>query len=187
MQKFFAPAYVTVGQPSTLRMRLVSSFDPNAPTPLTLTGVTYTDTLPNGVFINAPANAGPTCAGTGPGGLAVVSTSANAVTLTQAIIVPGTTCSIFTDVVAGALGAYNNTIPVNAVTTDQGIPNSTAANATLFVVATPTVSQGLRTGDGQPGRLLGADDHDHERRVDPADRRVARRHASRRVSRSLRR
>jgi uncharacterized repeat protein (TIGR01451 family) len=162
--KAFSPAYVAVGQVSTLTMSLISTFDPNAPTPLTLTGVSYTDTLPNfggvtagaGLLIAPTPNAGTTCPGTGPGGLAVVSTSNGAsngsVTVSQATIAPGTTCTVSVDTVASALGAYNNTIPINAVTTDQGIPNASAANATLFVVTNPTVGKSFANATRNPGQ-----------------------------------
>ncbi len=114
-QGLFSPAWVATGQISTLRIGLVSSFDPNAPTPLTLHGVTYTDPLPAGVFIAATPNAATDCAGTGSGGLAVVSTSnggsGGSVTFTQGTIVPGATCSVTVDVVAGALGAYSKRSP----------------------------------------------------------------------------
>lgn len=154
--KAFSPAWVAVGQVSTLQMSLVSSFDPGAPTPLTLHGVTYTDTLPNGVFVAATPNATTTCAGTGPGGLAVVNTanggSSGSVTFTQGTIAPGTNCSITVDVVSNTLGAYNNTIPANSVTTDEGIPNQTAANATLFVVTKPTVSKAFANPTRNPGQ-----------------------------------
>ena len=154
--KAFSPAYVAVSQVSTLQMSLISTFDPNAPSPLTLTGVSYTDTLPVGVFIAAVPNPGTTCAGTGPGGLAVVTTSNGGsnglVTVTQGTIAPGTTCTISVDTVSNVLGAYNNVIPVNAITTDQGIPNSTAANATLFVVTKPTVSKAFGNATRNPGQ-----------------------------------
>ncbi|MEO8053919.1 MAG: hypothetical protein ABI768_02120 [Acidobacteriota bacterium] len=154
--KAFSPAWVAVGQVSTLQMSLVSSFDPSAPTPLTLHGVTYTDILPNGVFIAATPNAATTCAGTGPGGLAVVSTanggSSGSVTFTQGTIAPGTNCSITVDVVSNTLGAYNNTIPSNSVTTDEGIPNQSPANATLFVVTKPTVSKAFTNPTRNPGQ-----------------------------------
>lgn len=154
--KAFSPAWVIPGQVSTLTMSLVSSFDPGAPTPLTLNGVTYTDTLPAGVFIAPTPNAATTCAGTGAGGLAVVSTanggSSGSVTFTQGTIAPGTSCSTTVDVVSNTLGAYNNTIPANSVTTNEGIPNQTAANATLFVVSRPTVSKAFANPTRNPGQ-----------------------------------
>ena len=154
--KAFSPAYVVPNQVSTLKMQLVSSFDPNAPAPITLTGVSYTDNLPTNVFIAATPNATTTCAGTGPGGLAVVTTSNGGlnglVTVSQGTIQPGTNCTISVDVVSGILGAYNNTIPANAVTTDQGIPNANAANATLFVVNKPTVSKSFNPTSTNPGQ-----------------------------------
>jgi uncharacterized repeat protein (TIGR01451 family) len=154
--KAFSPAYVVVGQVSTLEMSLVSTFDPSAPSPLVLTGLSYTDTLPVGVFIAATPNATTTCAGTGPGGLAVVNTSNGGsnglVTISQGTIQPGTSCTISVDTVSNTLGAYNNLIPANAVTTDQGVPNSAPATATLFVVTSPTVSKSFANATRNPGQ-----------------------------------
>ena len=154
--KAFSPPFVVPGQVSTLVMTLVSTFDPSAPAPITLTGLTYTDLLPNGVFIAATPNPTTTCAGTGPGGLAVVSTanggSNGSVTVTQATVSPGSTCTVRVDTVSNVLGAYNNTIPANSVTTDQGIPNQSPASATLFVVTTPTVSKSFANPTRNPGQ-----------------------------------
>ncbi|HVO52005.1 MAG TPA: DUF11 domain-containing protein, partial [Thermoanaerobaculia bacterium] len=152
--KAFLPAYVAVNQVSTLQMSLISTFDPGAPAPITLTGVTYTDTLPTGLVVAPSPGTGTTCPGTGPGGLAVVTASAGgpSVTVSQGTIQPGTACTIVVNVVAGALGAYNNSIPVNSVTTDQGIPNASAANATLFVVTNPTVGKTFANATRNPGQ-----------------------------------
>ncbi len=157
VMKAFSPAYVAVNQVTSLKMRLVSTFDPNAPSPMTLTGVSYTDTLPNGVLIAGTPNVSTDCAGTGPGGQALITTSNNGttnglVTVSLATIPPDTNCSISVDVVANTLGAYNNIIPADSVTTDQGILNSSAASATLFVVNKPTVSKSFANSTRNPGQ-----------------------------------
>jgi len=147
VMKAFSPAYVSPGATTKLKMRLVSTFDPNTPTPLTLTGVSYTDTLPNGILIAGIPQATTTCPGTGPGGLAVVTTSNNGttnglVTIAQGTIAPGTLCDISVDVVApGSTGTYTNIIPADAITTAQGPTNSDPANASLYVVNQPTINK----------------------------------------------
>ena len=157
VMKAFSPAYVAPSQVTTLRMRLREPFDPNAPIPMTLTGVSYTDTLPGGVLIAATPNATTDCAGTGTGGLAEITTSNNGttnglVTVSRATIQPGTHCFISVDVVASALGAYNNTIPQNTVNSDQGVVNNSDANATLYVVNKPTVSKLFTNTTRTPGQ-----------------------------------
>ena len=147
VMKAFSPSYVTPNTVTRLQMWLVSTYDANAPAPMTLTGVSYTDTLPDGLLIAGIPNASTTCAGTGPGSLAVVTTSNNGttnglVTISQGTIVPGTVCAISVDVLApGSLGTYANTIPANVIATDQGPTNNNPATANLYVVNQPTVSK----------------------------------------------
>lgn len=144
LMKAFSPAYVTPNTVTSLKMWLVSTFDPNAPTPLTLTGVTYTDNLPAGVVVAATPNTSTTCPGTGSGGNATITAAggATSVVLTNATIAPGTLCEIDVDVVApGSTGAYINTIPSNSISTDQGPTNNNSATATLYVVQQPTISK----------------------------------------------
>ena len=156
VMKAFSPAYVAPDQVSTLKMRLISTLDPNAPTPITLTLVTYTDTLPAGVLIATTPNATTDCAGSGPDGHAVITPSNNGttngvVTVSQGTIPPNTNCSITVDVVASALGAYNNSIPENSVTSYQGIPNANGAQATLYVVKKPTIGKAFANAVRKPG------------------------------------
>ena len=146
VMKAFSPAYVTQDTVTRLQMWLVSTFDPNAPTPLTLTGVSYTDTLPDGVLVASFPNAVTTCAGTGTGGLAEITTSNNGVTngivtVSQATIPPNSICSISVDVVASELGVYTNIIPEKEIISDQGETNNNGASADLYVVSQPTISK----------------------------------------------
>ena len=146
VMKAFSPAYVTPNTVARLQMWLVSTFDPNAPTPLTLTGVSYTDTLPDGVLIAPVPNASTTCTGTGTGSLAEVTTSNNGVnnglvTVSQATIPPNSICSISVDVIASELGVYTNIIPEKEIVSDQGETNNNGASANLYVVSQPTISK----------------------------------------------
>ncbi len=144
VMKAFSPAYVVPNAVSRLKMQLVSTYDPNAPTPLTLTGVSYTDTLPAGILVAPAPNPTTTCVGTGAGGYANITANAGTglVTVSSATIAPGSNCTIEVDVVApAALGTYTNLIPANAITTDQGPTNSNPATAKLYVVAQPTLAK----------------------------------------------
>lgn len=144
VMKAFSPAYVIPNAVTRLKMWLVSTYDPNAPTPLVLTGVSYTDTLPAGVLIAPVPNPTTTCVG--PGGMGVATITAtpgsNLVTVSSATIAPGSICNTQVDVVApGPTGTYTNLIPANSITTDQGPTNSNPASAPLYVVNVPTVAK----------------------------------------------
>ena len=148
LMKSFSPAYVAANATSTLKMWLVSTYDPTAPVPMVLTGASYTDNLPAGVVVAATPNATTTCAGPGGAGNATVTAlpGGSSVTISQAHIPPGTMCEIDVDVLAPAsLGTYTNTIPANAITTDQGPTNSNAAVANLYVVNQPTIAKAFAT------------------------------------------
>ncbi len=73
--KSFQPTSIAVGEVARLSMRIVSTLDPNGTPQRELTGVTWTDNLPDGMFVANPADVDTTCAGTGTGGKAVVDTS----------------------------------------------------------------------------------------------------------------
>ncbi len=144
IMKAFSPAYVSPNAVTRLKMWLVSTFDSNAPTPLTLTGVSYTDNLPTGLVVAAIPNASTTCPG--PGGVGQAAVTANPggalVTLSGAQIAPGTLCEIGVDVQApGTTGTYTNVIPADAISTDQGPTNSNPAQAPLMVVNQPTIAK----------------------------------------------
>lgn len=153
IMKGFAPDFIGPNDTARLKMRLVSTFDPNAPTPVTLTGVSYTDTLPAGVVVAATPGVSTNCAGS-VNGSAVVTAVANSnlITVSSATIPPGSSCTIEVDVTASALGAYTNVIPQNSVTSDQGIPNQIEARATLNVVTSPTVTKAFANPSRNPGQ-----------------------------------
>jgi len=135
VMKGFSPAYIGPGVATTLKFKLVSTYDANAVNPVILTGVSFTDTLPAGLVVAGTPNKSTDCTS----GTVTANAGSNLVTLSGVSITPGTTCNIQVDVVAAALGAYNNTIPQCGVTSDQGVCNPSAANATLNVVTQPTV------------------------------------------------
>jgi uncharacterized repeat protein (TIGR01451 family) len=148
VMKAFSPAFVVPSAVTRLAITLVSTFDPNSPTPLTLTGVTLTDNLPAGVVVAPAPNATTTCPGPGGAGVATVTAApgGGSVQLSAAHIVPGSSCVTAVDVVAPAtLGTYTNTILANSITTDQGPTNSALASADLAVVAAPTVAKAFGT------------------------------------------
>ncbi len=144
VMKAFSPAYVIPNAVTRLKMWLVSTYDQNAPTPLILTGVSYTDTLPAGILVAPVPNPTTTCVGPNGAGVATITAAAgsNLVTVSSATIAPGSICSTEVDVVApGTTGTYTNLIPANSITTDQGPTNSNPASAKLYVVNLPTVAK----------------------------------------------
>ena len=150
VSKGFAPAFIGVGQTSRLKVMLVNSFDPNAFSAITLTDVTFTDTLPAGLSVASPPAAATTCGGT-PSITAVA--GGNSVMLTGASITAGSTCLVEVDVTAAAVGAYNNTIPEQGVTSDQGISNQNPASAPLTVVTQPTLAKAFSPSPVQIGQV----------------------------------
>ena len=55
LTKGFAPAYIPPGATARLILQLISTFDPNAVSPVTITGMSFTDPLPAGlVFAPVP-------------------------------------------------------------------------------------------------------------------------------------
>lgn len=144
VMKAFEPAYVAPNTVTKLKMWLVSTFDPNAPSPVTLTGVSYTDTLPAGLVVAGTPNATTTCLGPGGAGAAtiVATPGSNLVTVSGSQINPGTNCLIEVNVQSpGTLGTYINLIPALSITTDQGATNNSPASAPLYVVNQPTIAK----------------------------------------------
>lgn len=155
LMKGFAPAYVGPGNPARLKLRLVSTYDPNALNPVILNNATFTDTLPAGMTFATPANATTDCPGPGGTGIAGVlaNTTDNTLTLSGATISPATNCAIEADVVVNVVGAYNNVIPQEAVTTTEGVTNPVPANAWLYAVTSPTIGKAFASSPINPGAV----------------------------------
>jgi uncharacterized repeat protein (TIGR01451 family) len=158
--KGFSPDVIGTGQTARLRIRLISTLDPNSATPRELTGVSFTDELPDGLFIADVANPATTCAGSGPGSAAVIATDNDldhgVITVSQATVPPGSNCLIELDVRADALGAYTNIIPERGVVSDQGVLNESPTQSTLNVVESPTIAKAFAAAfrnPGEPNRL----------------------------------
>ncbi len=105
----------------------------------TLTGVTFTDTMPANLFIVGTPVASPSC-----GGSAAVTSTGSAFTLTNAVIPAGTvqnpgTCIIYGVVTSTIPGVYTNFIPAGDVTSDQGVTNTVTVsdNTTVYTIGSP--------------------------------------------------
>ncbi|MGD9171081.1 MAG: hypothetical protein PVI97_13620 [Candidatus Thiodiazotropha sp.] len=147
LTKAFAPAFIAPGETSRLTLELISTFDENAVTPLTLSGISFTDPLPTGLAFAPVPNATTTCTGAALN----VNTTTQALTITGGSLLPGTACLIEVDVTAATEGVYNNLILEGAITTDQGATNGSDTAAALTVTAAPTISKAFAPATVNPG------------------------------------
>ncbi|MCD4754160.1 MAG: sortase [Anaerolineaceae bacterium] len=136
IEKAFLPATINAGETSVLTITLLN------PTGGAYTGANLSDVLPGTVLEVVNGSAATTCTLDGSSSsdpLLVFTTAPRTVSLTGGyvpagdVVTPGS-CTI-TVTVQAPLSApdqnHNNTIPVGALTTDQGITNATQASATL--------------------------------------------------------
>ncbi len=94
---------------------------------ITLTGISFTDTLPLHLFVANPA----TITGSCGGGVIAAVPGTNLVSLTNAMLAPGVTCTFTVNLVANLTGVYvNTTSVVTSVEAVDGAP----ASATLAVL-----------------------------------------------------
>jgi LPXTG-site transpeptidase (sortase) family protein len=120
--KEFSPDTIAVGDTSTLTFTITN---PNA---VSLTGVRFSDTFPNGVIVANPPAANQ-CGGT-------VTYSNNSISLTGGSIVPNSACTVTVSVTSGSGGTYVNTSG-NVNSTNGGQGNT--ATDTLYVNAPPKI------------------------------------------------
>ncbi len=104
---------------------------------LTLNGVAFTDTLPSGMVVATPNNLSNTC-----GGTATAVAGSGSVTLTGASLTPGATCTVALNVTGTSAGTLNNSVTPTSSNGGTG----TVANASLLVVAPPTISKAFGAG-----------------------------------------
>ena len=123
VQKSFSPASLTmVGAPSALTITLSN----NQPGAVALSNLSITDHLPAGIVVLPGAASTTTC----PAGV-VTTPDTSTVSLSNATLAAGATCSITTSTTLKAQGSSTNTIPVGAVHDDQNVSNATAFSSNL--------------------------------------------------------
>jgi LPXTG-site transpeptidase (sortase) family protein len=134
LSKTFAPNTIWVGQTSVLTITVR-----NTDTSASLTQTSLTDNLPTNIMLATPPS--PTLSGCGgsasvtdPGGNPLAG-GGTSVTLNNASIAASGTCTIKVNVSSLTPGIYTNTIPANAIHTQQGVTNVSAASAPLNVQA----------------------------------------------------
>jgi len=124
VEKTFGAVSFVVGRTTSLTIRLANAAS------TTLTGVTFTDTLPANLLVVGTPTASASC-----GGSAVVTSTPSSITLSNGVIPPGTVsnpgyCYIYATVTATVNGSYSNSIPAGDVTSDQGVTNTASNTAT---------------------------------------------------------
>ncbi len=127
--KSFSPTSIPVGGVSTLSLTLTN---PNAS--VTLTGVSFSDTMPSGMQVANPAGIGSTCSGTWnatPG-----DTFLN---FGGGTLPPGSSCTLTVNVTSITAGTENNV--TNPPQSNEGGTGVSSNTATLTVIAPPGISK----------------------------------------------
>ncbi|NOT15614.1 MAG: hypothetical protein HOP21_08605 [Methylotenera sp.] len=130
--KSFSPAVMQEGGTSTLTLTL---FNTNTVT-RDGSATALVDNLPFGMTVAAGATS-TTCTGM----TIVAPVSGGTITLNNGTFPPSSSCIITVPVTVATKGAYTNTIAAGALSTVQGSTNPDATNATLTVLARPTIAK----------------------------------------------
>ncbi len=139
--KSFTPTSIASGGTSTLTLTITNP----AGNTVALAGVAVSDTFPVGLSVAASPNFNSTCGGSVTPGQTVGDTS---ITLTSGTVGVGGSCTITVDVTSSTPGDSLNTTG-NVSSTNGGIGLS--ANATLTIVAAPTITKSFSPTTIVPG------------------------------------
>jgi mucin-19 len=133
LSKSFVPNTIWAGQNSVLTLTIR-----NNDTASSLTKVSLTDTLPGNILVAnstvTPAACGSSVSATGPSGSALAGGEPS-FTLSNISIAANASCTVKVNVTSSVTGIYTNTIPANAIHSQQGVTNSGPASAPLNVQA----------------------------------------------------
>ena len=129
ISKSFAPTSIPVGGTSKLGFTITNS---NAE--VSLTGVSFTDTLPTGVQVAGTPNVSTTCNGT-----FTATAGGGSVSLSGGTIAASGSCAISVDVTSSTAGSFDNI--TGPISTNEAGTGSASNTATLTVVAPPTISK----------------------------------------------
>ena len=131
VEKRFGTNPVAANTNSLMTITLINS------APTAITGVSFTDSFPNGMVRNGSASTSCT-----NGSTSITNTS---VSLSNGTVPAGGSCTVTINVRSATAGSYTNTIPIGGVTTSNAGSNTLAAEATLSV-AQPSVSKAFSPG-----------------------------------------
>ncbi|MBU2954815.1 SdrD B-like domain-containing protein [Marinobacter sp. F3R08] len=101
-----------------------------------LSGLAFTDTLPEGLVVATTPNATNGC-----GGSVSVTPSGTDVRLAGGSLVASETCLVAVDVLSNVPGTYTNTITTGTVTTNEGVTNDDQTRAQIVISSAPTVAK----------------------------------------------
>jgi fimbrial isopeptide formation D2 family protein/uncharacterized repeat protein (TIGR01451 family) len=125
--KSFSPAAIDVNGVSALTLTIANIDGAAVP----LTNLAVGDALPAGITVAPTPGASTTC----PSGVVVAAAGSTNITLSGANLAVGSTCTVTANVTGSAPGAYVNTVPASAITSDQGVTNPVPVSATLSIAA----------------------------------------------------
>lgn len=143
LSKAFSPATIIRGGASTLTFTFAN---PNA-TPLT--GVSFSDVLPNGLVINTPNGLSiPTCtSGSITGQTITANAGTSSISLTGGTMAANSSCSFSVSVRGSAAGSYTNTS--GSITSTESGPNTISTGygtSGLTVLAPPAIFKNFVPG-----------------------------------------
>ncbi len=126
LSKSFSPNTMLVGQTSRLTIRIRNNDLGTA-----LAQASLTDQLPANVVL---ANlVSPSLTNCGSSASLTAASGGSSITLSNSTIPANSTCTIRVNVTSTVSGVYTNTIPANAIQTQQGVTNGSPASANLNV------------------------------------------------------
>lgn len=128
LSKSFSPNTMFVGETSVLTIT-INNNDISGD----LTQASLSDNLPAGVALANPALPATPLQNCGASATLVATPGGSSVTLNNATITPSLNCVIRVNVTSTMPGVYTNTIPANALSTQQGVTNSSPVSAPLNV------------------------------------------------------
>jgi uncharacterized repeat protein (TIGR01451 family) len=147
------------GDPAPLTIRIEN------PNTAPLTEVTFTDVLPEGLFLSLTPALSTTCTDGSVSGVA----SGNEIRLTGATLgaagAGDAICTVTANVVSNIPGVYTNEVPLGGVTSYEGIVNDPLTQARIIITEPPGISKDFTPPVAAPGEtstltLMIANDND---------------------------
>src|SRR5258708_10813581 len=137
-----AKAFGAASIPLNGTTSLTITIDSNSNQNMTLNGTAFTDSLPTGLVVATPGNPSTTCSG----GTVTATDGSSSLALSGASIAPNSSCTVTVTIQGTTAGAKRNNVSVTSTSDQLGDPlgtpgNGNTANATIAVVAPPTISK----------------------------------------------
>jgi uncharacterized repeat protein (TIGR01451 family) len=120
--KSTSPTNINVGQPSTLTVTIS-----NPGNGISLTNLGFVDTMPAGMIFAASPNPSTTCTN----GTVTKNPSSNSFNLSGASLNNGSNCNVTLPITLNVTGNRTNTVGIGAITSKEGVTNTSATSASL--------------------------------------------------------